>query len=105
MGPPFGEGGVILSAYTSYDGLFFLINLFFIIFGCVGSSLLRMGFLQLQRAGATPRCGAQASHCGGLSRCGARAVGAWASLVVACGLSSRGSQALEHRLSSCGTRA
>ena len=29
----------------------------------------------------------------------------WASVVAACGLSSRGSQALEHRLSSCGARA
>ena len=38
------------------------------------------------------------------SRCGARALGAWASVVVACGLSSCGSQALERRLSSCGWR-
>ena len=35
------------------------------------------------------------------SRCGARALGAWASVVVARGLSSCGSRALEHRLSSC----
>ena len=27
---------------------------------------------------------------------------AWASVVVACGLSSRGSRALEHRLNGCG---
>ena len=33
---------------------------------------------------------------------GAWALGAWASVVVACGLSSCGSQALERRLSSCG---
>ena len=39
------------------------------------------------------------------SRCGARALGAWASVVVAHGLSSCGLWALEHRLSSCGTRA
>ena len=39
------------------------------------------------------------------SRCGARALGAWASVVVACGLSSCGSRALEHRLSSCGAQA
>ena len=37
------------------------------IFGCVGSSLLCAGFLQLQRAGATLRCGVRASHCGGFS--------------------------------------
>ena len=36
---------------------------------------------------------------------GARALGAQASVVAACGLSSCGSQALEHRLSSCGTWA
>ena len=36
---------------------------------------------------------------------GARALGAWASVVAACGLSSFGSWALEHRLSSCSTRA
>ena len=33
------------------------------------------------------------------------ALGTWASAVVACGLSSCGSRAPEHRLSSCGTRA
>ena len=39
------------------------------------------------------------------SRCRARALGAWASLVVVRGLSSCGSQALECRLRSCGARA
>ena len=42
---------------------------------------------------------------GGFSCCGARALGVRASVVVALGLSSCGSQALEHRLSSCGARA
>ena len=37
--------------------------------------------------------------------CRAQALGAWASVVVAHGLSSCGSRALEHRLSSCGTSA
>ena len=45
---------------------FFFFNFIFI-FGCVGSSLLCAGFLWLQRAGATLRCGARASHCGGFS--------------------------------------
>ena len=85
---------------------FFLINLFYLfIFGCVGFSLLHVGFLQLRRAGATHCCSARASHCGGFSRCGARALGTWASIVAARGLSSCGSRALEHRLSSCGARA
>ena len=54
---------------------------------------------------ATLRCGARASHCGGFSWCGAQALGTWASVGVARGLSSCGSRALERRLSSCGTRA
>ena len=49
--------------------------------------------LWLRRAGATLRCGAQASRCGGFSCCGARALGAWASVVVARGLSSCGARA------------
>ena len=47
----------------------------------------------------------RASHCGDFSRCGTRALGTGASVVVARGLSSCGSGALEHRLSSCGARA
>ena len=66
--------------------------LFFFFFGCVGSLVLLAVFLQLQRAGATLRCGAVASHCGGFSCCGARAVGAQASVVVASGLSSCGAR-------------
>ena len=42
-------------------------------------------------------CGARASHCGGFSCCGAWALGARASVVVACGLISCGSRALEPR--------
>ena len=55
--------------------------------------------------GATLRCCAQASHRGGFSCCGARALGAWASVVVAHGLSSCGAWALEHRLPNYGARA
>ena len=55
--------------------------------------------------GATLHCGAWASHCGGFSCCGACALDAWVSVVVACGVSSCGSRALERRLSSCGARA
>ena len=50
-------------------------------------------------------CSVRASHCGAFSCCGARALGVRASVVVACGLSSRGSWALECRLSSCGMQA
>ena len=41
--------------------------------GCVGSSFLCEGFLQLWQVGATLHCGARASHCRGLSCCGAQA--------------------------------
>ena len=59
-----------------------------------------------------------ASHCGGVSCCGAQALGVWASVVAARGLSSCGTwaqgcmgfsshrlQALECKLSSCGAWA
>ena len=88
-----------------YSFFFFYFFFYLFIFGCVGSSLLRAGFLLLWRAGATLLCGEQASHCGGFSCCRAQALGVWASVVVARGLSSCGSRALEHRLRSCGARA
>ena len=56
-------------------------------------------------SGATLHCGARASHCGGLSCCAARVLGAQASVVVTHGLSSCGSRALQCRLSSCGAWA
>ena len=52
-----------------------------------------MGFLWLWRAGATIPCGARASCCGGFFCCGARALGARASVVAARGLSSCGARA------------
>ena len=86
--------------------VFFVLFCFFnFIFCCIGSSLLCSGFLYLHRVGATLRCRARDSHCGGFSCCGAWALGVRASVVVARGLSSCGSQALERRLSSCDTWA
>ena len=58
-----------------------------------------------ERAGAALHCGVQAYHCGDFSCCGARALDTRASVVVALKLSSCGSWALEHRLSSCGAQA
>ena len=43
------------------------------IFGCVGSSFLCEGLLQLRRVGATLHRGARACHHSGLSCCGAEA--------------------------------
>ena len=92
--------------YIQFLFSFKFIYLFiYFIFGCVGSSLLCVGFLWLQQAGATLHCSAWASHCSGFSCCGARALGAQASVVVTCGLSSCGTRALERRLSSCGAWA
>ena len=58
-------------------------------------------FIYLFLAALSLCCCVRASHCGGLTCCGAWALGAQASVVVARGLSSYGSRALEHRLSSC----
>ena len=85
-----------------YRNFFKKINLF--IYGRVGSSLLRTGFPQLRRERAILRCGAQASHHSGFSCCGARALCARASVVVACRLSTCGSWALERRLRCCGAQ-
>ena len=67
--------------------------------------MLCTGILWLRCAGASLRCGARISHCGGFSCCGAQTVGAWASVVVARGLSSCGSRAVDHRLRSFGIPA
>ena len=79
-----------------FSFLFVCFLFYLFIFGCVGSSLLRAGFLQLCR---------RASHCSGFSCCAARAPGVQASVVVVHGLSSCGLRALERRLSSCSARA
>ena len=65
----------------------------FLSFGCTGSSLLHVSFLQLWQAGATLCCGAWPSHCCDFSCCGAWALGMQASVVAACRLSSCGAQA------------
>ena len=44
------------------------------------------GLSLVAASGATLGCGAHASHCGGFSCCGARALGEQASVVVAHGL-------------------
>ena len=53
--------------------LFVFFKFFIFIYGCVGSSFLCEGFLQLRQAGATPHRGAQASHYRGPSCCRAQA--------------------------------
>ena len=82
-----------------------LLCLYLFIFGCVGSSLLHArafsscGECGLLFVGVRGLLIAVASHCR------AWALGTWASVVAARGLTSCGSRAVEHRLSSCGARA
>ena len=74
--------------------LFFKINLFllFIYFWLCWVLVAARGLSLIDARGATLRCGARASHCGGFC-CGARALGVRASVVVAHGLSSCGTWA------------
>ena len=72
--------------------LFFFFKLFaYFYFGSTGSLLLHVGFCWLQRAGASLQL-----WCAGFSfqwlSCGTWALGTWASVVVALGLSSCGSR-------------
>ena len=55
----------------------FLKKIYLFIFGCTGSSLLHTGLFKLLQVGATLRCRAQASDCGGFSCCRAWALGTW----------------------------
>ena len=61
--------------------------IYLFIYGCVGSSPLCEGFLQLWQAGATPHRGVRASHHRGLSCCGAQALRRTGSVIVAHGAS------------------
>ena len=69
----------------------FLINLFIYWLQWVFVAARRLSLVVV--SGATLRWGAWASRCSGFSCCGARALGTWASVVVAHGLSSCGSWA------------
>ena len=79
--------------YISLLILFFFNKFIYLfIFGCVGSSFLCKGFLQLRQVGATLHRGALASHCRGLSlrstgsrRAGSVVVAHGASCSAACG--------------------
>ena len=63
----------VLFVFFNSNLLFIYLFIFIFSFGCVGSSFLCEGFLQLRRAGATLHRGARASHYRGLSCCGAQA--------------------------------
>ena len=69
---------VVIITFTKY--------FFKFIYGCVGSSFLCEGFLQLQQVGTTLHHGAWASHYRGLSCCGAQAPDAQAQQLWLTGL-------------------
>ena len=73
-------------------------------FGCAGPSSLRGPFSCCGKRGLLSSCGARPPRGAGFSCRGGGVPGARASAVVAGGLSSCGSWALEHRLNGCGTR-
>ena len=83
--------------------LFFFFNLFFYFWLC-WVFVAVCGLSLVMASGGYSSLWCAASHCSGFS-CRARALGTQASVVMTCGLSSCGSWALEHRLSSCGARA
>ena len=66
--------------------LFFLLFIYLFIYGCVGSSFLCEGFLQLRQVGTTSHHGARASHRRSLSCCGAQAPDAQAQWLWLTGL-------------------
>ena len=61
----------------------------------------RQAFSSCGEQGLLSSSSAQASLCSGFSCCRAQVLGEWVSVLVAQGLSSCSSRALEHRLSSC----
>ena len=66
--------------------VFFLTFIYVLIFGCAGSSLLLGLFSSCREWGLLSSCCVQASHCSGLSCCGAQALERAGSVVVASGL-------------------
>ena len=67
--------------------MFLLLLKFVFIFGCTESSFAacRLSLVAVSQ-GYSYHCGAQASHCGGFSRCRAQALGSQASVVAVHGL-------------------
>ena len=73
--------------------IIFKINLFILFLAVLGLRCCAWAFSSCGEWGLLFSCGARASHCGGFSCCGARALGVQASVVVACELSSCGARA------------
>ena len=80
--------------YVKSLPIFFPFQIVLFVFGCAGSSLLRGLSLVVVHGLLIGVASLVADH--GLW-------GMWVSVVAACRFNSCGSQALEHRLNSCGT--
>ena len=85
-GPPQWKHWILATGPPGNSFFFFFNFIYLFIYGCVGSSFLCEGFLQLRQVGATLHRGAQASHCRGLSCCGAQAPDAQAQQLWLTGL-------------------
>ena len=72
---------------------FLFLFFYFLLLAVLGLHCCPCAFSSCGEKGATLCCGARAYHCSGFSCCGAWALGARASVVVACGLSSCGARA------------
>ena len=92
-------------AFGNVWGVLFIYLFLFIYFWLCWVFVAVRGLSLVAMSGATLCCSARASRCSGFSCRRARALGVWASVVVARGLSSCGLWAPEHRLSSCGAWA
>ena len=85
--PALGSGFFLFCLFVLFVCFFcFYKFIYLFTFDCIGSSFLCKGFLQLRRAGATLHRGARASHCHGLSHCGAQAPDAQAQQLWRTGL-------------------
>ena len=87
-----------ISGWSQADAINDILKNIFIYLSRAGSSLLLRLFSSCGNPGLLSSCGAPASHCSGFSCCGAWALGVWASIVAAHGLSLwlLGSRALAH---------
>ena len=78
-------------------------NMYLLIFGCAGLCGCKdFSLIVVSRGYCT--CGVRFSQCSSFSRCGTQALGCTGFSSCGTWLSSCGSQALEHKLSRCGTQ-
>ena len=87
----------------SHRELWLFNNYYF--FGCAASSLLCRLFSSCREWGPLFSCGEEASQCGGFSLLWSAGSRMHRLPCLQCGLDSCGTQALEHRLESCGACA